>query len=602
MSKDKEASAWKKFKPSPITRNDAKLGIRKVNKLSKNALRHTRRFVSSRLDRLSLIKRMVIGWVVLILILIGISIVQWASFRSSYVTDAPAKGGTFSEGVIGPLETLNPLFARSSAEKSAAKLMFSSLYTYDKTGNLKGDLAESVSVNSEATEYLVKMRPNTTWSDGVALTANDVVFTVNLLKNPLTRSEISGWQLFAAEAVDSTTVKFMLPGAYAPFLSSLTFPVLPKHVLENVSPADLRDQSFSQNPITSGPFAFRLLQTTSSSSGKKVLHLVANPRYIHGAPLLDRFQINAYNDKQSLANALNSDEIMATPDLVYDDVKEGLKQQYQNEPHTVNNGVFALFNTKDGAASNTSIRQALALSIDRNALRASITQSTARLDGPILSSQASSDLPVFPDQDKAKAIELLEKEGWNVVNGVRQKDGQPLAIRVVTLKGSGFRSATNYLAESWKNDLNIKVDVQVVDPLNPAENVLQSILQPRNYDVLIYELVIGADPDVYAYWHSSQARTNRLNFANYSNTIADDALSGARTKLDNKYRSDRYKSFVRRWMSDVPAIPLYQPEIDYIKSRSVVSLASDVKLVFPEDRYTDVIYWAVSRNSVYRTP
>ena len=91
-------------------------------------------------------------------------------------------------------------------------------------------MARSVAISEDQTEYTVSLQPSLKWSDGAPLTAKDVVFTVNMLKNPAVRAEISGWTSIKAELVDATTVKFVLPGAYAPFMHALTFPVLPEHV------------------------------------------------------------------------------------------------------------------------------------------------------------------------------------------------------------------------------------------------------------------------------------------------------------------------------------------------------------------------------------
>lgn len=599
MARNLKAPSWKKFKSLPFSGRNKGVS---VNKLSRDAVRHTRRFVSSRLDRLAAIKRMLVGWLFLAVLLIGVSLAQWYGFRPAYMTEAPAAGGTFSEGVLGPLETLNPLYARSSAEKSAAKLMFSSLYSYDQTGNLLGDIAKSVEINDASTEYIVHMRPDIKWSDGYDLTAEDVAFTVDLLKHPDTRSEFSGWELFSAEVLSPTKVKFTLPGAYSPFLHSLTFPVLPKHVLAKIEPAELREQQFSFSPVTSGPFAFRLLQDSSFGLSRKTLHLVSNPLYIHGQPLLERFQLNVYESKDDIKKALMSDEIVATPELAYGEVSESLKSSYVSQSHSIKDGVYALFNNKDGLMSDRNLREALAISVSREELRKSINQSSKPLEGPILSGQVSGDLPGFMSKDTEKARKLLDNEGWIATEGVRKKGDQTLAVNMVALKGVGFSSIANQLADAWRKELQIQVNVSMIDPLDTAQNVLQSVLQPRNFDVLVYELVLGDDPDVYAYWHSNQARATGLNFANYSSVIADDALSGARSKTDLKYRSDRYRAFVRRWQADVPAIPLYQPKIDYIMSKSVSTMADDMTLVTQENRYANVIYWSVARASVYRTP
>ena len=120
--------------------------------------------------------------------------------------------------------------------------------------------------------------------------------------------------------------------------------------------------------------------------------------------------------------------------------------------------------------------------------------------------------------------------------------------------------------------------------------------------MLIYELVIGGDPDVYAYWHSSQTTPTGHNFANYSNIVADDALESGRGKATPVQRSNRYKLFVQRWQADMPAIPLYQPRLDYIQLESVQTIDKNTEFVYPTDRYANVIYWSVQRERVYKTP
>lgn len=598
VSPNDEKPSWNRLLKLRYTQRALGRGVRKIEK---NTIRHAKKFVSSRLDRLSIIRRSVFGWIILVMVLAGVSVAQWMNFSQAYTTDSPASGGTYSEGVLGPLETLNPIFARSNAEKSASRLLFASLYRYDETGNIKGDVAKSVSINDDETEYTVTLHDGVTWSDGAPLTAEDVEFTVNLLKDPDTRAEISGWAAFGVEATDARTVVFKLPGAYAPFMHTLTFPILPQHALAGVKPSELREQSFSQSPVTSGPFALRLMQTVSTDGSKKIAHLVSNDRYFHGKPRLERFQLYAYSTKDDIERALKTNEIIATPELTYDSIAEDVRRMYEVADYSINDGVYALFNTKSKILKDRSVREALSLSVDREKLVEGLARPSSRLDGPVLPSQVG-DLPSAPKRNVDKAKQLLDKAGWKVKEGVRAKGDQEFVVTMVALKGSDFSQVTEDLAKVWREELDIRIEVQIVDPLDPSQSVLQAILQPRNYDILVYELVLGGDPDVYAYWHSSQANPDGLNFANYNNAIADDALSSGRTRTDSKLRNARYESFVKRWHADVPALALFQPRINYIYSPSVTSLDENTNLVFPESRYINVIYWSVNKETVYKTP
>lgn len=96
----------------------------------------------------------------------------------------------YAEGVSGKLETMNPILVRTPAEQSASRLIFSGLLSYDETGHLRGELAKSWRVENLGLRYVVELQPGVTWHDGKPLTADDVVFTVGLIKNQLVRSPL----------------------------------------------------------------------------------------------------------------------------------------------------------------------------------------------------------------------------------------------------------------------------------------------------------------------------------------------------------------------------------------------------------------------------
>ena len=596
---DTKKSSWKKFLRLDFSTKELD---GQAQKLTKTTLRHAHMFISSRLEHLAGVKRHVLGWIFLVILLITVSMVQWLSFRELYAHNAPARGGSYSEGVLGPLETLNPIFARSSAEKSAARLMFASLYNYDTTGHIKGDLAESVTVNEAETEYTIKLRRNLKWSDGAPLDARDVVFTVNLLKDARTQSTITGWQSINVKQVDEQTVQFTLPAPYAPFVHALTFPVLPQHSLSEVNPAELREHGYGKSPVTSGPFAMRILQNANADGSKKVLHLVANSQYHHGAPKLDRFQLYVYPTRDEITKGLKTSEIMATPELSYTAQSDQIRHMYASQSYAINDGVYALFNIQSEVVSSRKVRQALVQSINTQALREKFAFAKKPLHGPIIDNQVDGQLAGRLPYDVEAAKKLLDEEGWKIVGNQRKKGEQVLQLSFVTLKGSDFENTARELVKAWQETLHITVDLRVVDPNDASQNVLQSVLRPRGFDVLLYELVLGGDADVFAYWHSSQANQSGLNFANYNSAVADDALAAGRTKQNAKQRVSKYQAFTKHWQSDVPALALYQVQLDYIHLPSVSALGESVRLVYPTDRFADVIYWTVRRESVYKTP
>ena len=94
----------------------------------------------------------------------------------------------------------------------------------------------------------------------------------------------------------------------------------------------------------------------------------------------------------------------------------------------------------------------------------------------------------------------------------------------------------------------------------------------------------------------------KYNLSNYKNAIVDDALASARNKRSPELRAAKYKTFINRWLEDVPGIGLYQTTANYVNLKSVRSFGDDVKLVSPVSRYSDVLYWSAGKQSVYKTP
>ncbi len=573
---------------------------RRARKAESATLRHARRFLVGRLDNLRSVRRHIILWmggVAVLIVLIGLQAV-W--FQRSYLTTAPDRGDVYAEAVQGPLATLNPLYATTTAEQSARRLIFSSLYRYDTTGHLNGDLARTMKIDPTGKVYTVTISPGVVWQDGSPLTADDIFFTVALMKDPRARSTmIASWKDIEAKVIDQTTIQFTLPAAYAAFPQALTFSVLPKHILAKVDPARLRENAFSTHPIGSGPFTFTLLQSIGDSGSHKVAYMAANKFYFKRKPKLDRFQLHVYSSMDRIDRALRTGEVGAAAGVSAGIARGADSKRYEVVARPVNNGVYAIFNTTQDILKESRVRQALQLATDTKDIRKGLYGQSQALWLPFVSRQLEGvTVPGQPVVDLAKARELLDQAGWKPgLDGVRTKDKQQLKLRVVTRKDADFEYTLAKLKRQWQQ-VGVVLDAQVVDTTAAGRDFTQTYLQPRNYDVLLDELTIGADPDVFAYWHSR----GLLNFANYSNPIADDALTSARGSNTAALRAVKYQAFAREWLRDAPAIGLYQPNMLYVKSKNMTSIDRDGVVVSPDDHYGDVQFWSAGKTTVFKTP
>lgn len=564
--------------------------------------RHASRFILRRIENVRLVMTEIMIWLAAIALLIAGLGIQYSWNSQGSKKDGAKSGGVYVEGVIGNISTLNPLLAASEPEQAVSRLLFSSLYNYDVTGALHTDLAESMTVKDDKV-YTIKLR-NAAWHDGKKLTAEDVVYTINLIKNPQVRSPLRvNWLDISARAIDDSTVEFMLPAVYAGFSHALTFPVIPKHILQSVSPSSMREADFSSNPVGSGPFAVKRVQTSESTSSTDVVRMEPNTKYYGAVSTLSRLELRAYGSESLLVKAVNSGEVSAASGLSLSAADNIKSKQYSTKHWLLNKGVYLLMNNRSQTLQDARVRQALRYATDTSSIRATVGDNVARLDTPILQSQIAQKLPVAPDYNLDKAKALLKEAGWTYNQGQwKGKDGRPLAVAVTTSSGRDeYKKIVDALKQQWSK-LGVDVQLREIDTSSTTTSFVQSVLQPRDYDALLYELELGADPDVFAYWHSSQASASGYNFANYSNRTVDNDLVGGRSRTNSALRAAKYIQFVNQWLNDAPAIGLYQSVGSYVLNNGASIVEPRGSLNTMNDRYADVTTWSTGRASVYKTP
>ena len=175
-------------------------------------------------------------------------------YQQSYTVEAYVDGGTYIEATVGNVNSLNPMFATTGSEKVLSKLMFATLSTIDYSGHVGLGLASSIVPDETGKVWTVTLKEGLKWSDGVDITINDVLFTVQLAKDAtINTSYSSNFSGVTIERIDDALI-FTLPSPYADFAATLNIPILPSHILSGVTPSKMLEHSFSTNPVTSGAF------------------------------------------------------------------------------------------------------------------------------------------------------------------------------------------------------------------------------------------------------------------------------------------------------------------------------------------------------------
>lgn len=572
-----------------------KIGDKAVD-VQSTTTKHINRYLARRAGRVQGVRRFIGGWLVLVLgLCVTTAFASWNLHNKSKI-DAPTSGGTYKEGIISEVNNLNPLFASSNFDAAADQLIFSSLLKYDTEGKLSTDIARSWEVGKDGKTYIVKLRDDVSWHDGEPFTARDVSYTVRAIQNPQTRSSLlTSWQGVTVKVVNDYEVAFQLSAPFAPFPHALTVGMLPAHILEDEEPKLLRTTQFNNAPIGTGPFKAQVLRNDPNN---KQLELVANSQYHGGKPQVDKFVLVAYENEEQLVDDLLNREITSAVDVS----GQGLDRladdrAIANMPLPVRNGVFAFFKTSKSPLSEVKLRQALVLGIDRRSVLDIFDARYKPLKTAILSDHLGYTARFSQNTNIKRAGQILSSEGWKLKDGTRvNKKGQPLELVLATADTQEYHTMATELERQWK-ELGVTLDIQYLD----QEQLKQNALSSHDYDIFLYGISIGADPDVYAYWHSSQARPGGLNFSEWKSDVADLNLELGRTRLDPKLRAARYGSFLQEWERQSPAVALYQPQINYSYHQSASGITA-----FPlnriSERLSNVQDWTVETRSVHNTP
>ncbi|MDB5182114.1 MAG: hypothetical protein JWP13_877 [Candidatus Saccharibacteria bacterium] len=554
-----------------------------------------------RLDRLVPVRRFVITWVLLFVLLSGCLIGQIRALDGHFRSLAPVPGGIYTEGILGDFTTANPIYASGEVDESVSKLLFASLLKYDEHNQLAGDMAESWAIDESERVYTVKLRPNLLWHDGASLTSRDVLFTYQMIQNPDASSFLqASWRDIKVAALDDRTVTFTLPNPLSAFPHHLTNGIIPEHLLKDTAPTELRSATFNTlNPVGSGPFMWQKVEVSGETPETREEQIALTPfkNYHEGEPKLASFVIHSFHDSGRLAKSFERRELTAASFPELPQAVKGHDGILVNDfMLTAANMVF--FKQTNPLFADAAVRKALVQAADVEAIIRELDYPTHPVKGPFLIGQLGYDKTlVQPPVNREAAAASLDAAGWlKGENGLRAKAGVPLGFILQAQDTPENRVITAKLQEDWEQ-IGVKADMQLRDGSD-----LQQTISEQNYDALLYGISIGTDPDVFVYWHSSQkdARSNRLNFSMYGSKVADAALEGGRTRNDPTLRAVKYRPFLQAWQQDTPALGLYQPRYMYATHGTVFGLSprtinSDV------ERFNTVHNWQIRQASVINT-
>ncbi len=498
--------------------------------------------------------------------------------------EVPAEGGTFIEGIVGQPTFINPLISSGSdADASAIELLFPNM----------NDLMESSAISADRKTISITLKKNLFWDDGKPLTADDVVFTVETMQDLLVRSPQAGaWQGVIAEKTNDNEVRFTMREPYAFFNDIIRkLKIAPRHLFGTIPTANLKLSKYNLEPVGAGPWMFKEM-VTERNGFITMLTLTANPRYNGPQPLITNFSLHFYPNKETAMNAFNTREIDGWGGIEAMDVS-ALTGLHRLISISLPRYYAIFFNPNTHPAlKEKNVRAALADAIDRRKIaRNAFNDYAAAAEGPLTPHIIGYDATVYQSSNNgtAHAKQLLEGAGWliNPEDGIRYKtvgkDRLKLEFTAIVPDLPFLTRTMEIVKQEWAA-IGVKV---ILTPLN-AEDMQKGPLKTRNYEMAVFGNILKGNPDVFAFWHSSQKFYPGLNIAMYGNATIDAILE----KTQKREQPDKkdLKKLQEIIKSDAPAAFLINPNYLYAVPVNLRGHNAE-NAVTPSDRLTNARAW-----------
>jgi len=540
-------------------------------------------------------------------ILVISGLVALEQVNRSVSVDVPTDGGTLTEGIVGSPRFVNPVLAVSDVDQDLTELVYSGLMKATPNDTLVPDLAASYTISSSSLVYTFTIRNNAYFSDGVKVTADDIVYTINEIQDSAIKSpELPAFYDVKVDKISNDQVQFTLKQPYAAFLQNLTVGILPKHIWGNLSDEEFPLSQYNVEPIGSGPYKVENMKTLQKDMQIIPTYYELTPfsGYALGKPFINDLIVNFYPDEKTLIGAYNAGNIESMNSIDPANVATVKKQNNAVIATSPLPRVFAVFfnqNQSDPLA-DLAVRQALNEAVDRDQIVSDVLFGYGKpIDGPIPAGFVPGEVSTrVQSYNFDQASSTLAKDGWvkNPATGILEKKiGKktiPLAFSISTLNSPDLVKTAEIVASGWQ-ELGVQVDVKQYE-LGDLE---QNVIRPRKFDALLYGLVTGRDMDFFAFWDSSQRNDPGLNISMYTSSRVDKLLEDARGTLDTAKQDQDYLAFESDVRADVPAVFLYSPEFIYVVPRKIQGLSLGT-ITLPFERFLDIEHWYIETNNLWK--
>jgi peptide/nickel transport system substrate-binding protein len=567
-------------------------------------------------------------------------VAQASPSPSAGPSTAPADGSPpiYREGVVGSPSSINPLTARTQADRDLSRLIFSGLVARGSGDSYVPDLASAWTVDSTGRTWTFTLRPGATWQDGQPVTADDVVFTINTIKDPAYRGPLAdSWREVSVAKIDESTVKFSLDTPIAGFLEDALVGILPQHLLSLTPVTELADSAFSNAPIGSGPFRLVNWDSTSAelvpgtlpeglpgstgspspAGGSGLAGGSSSPNASPsaaplttpasapasagtgpGTALLPGIELEFFDTSADLAAAYRAGSLDGASGLSPSDANALASlpgARLLRYPTTTLSSIAFNLRSPVAPIEPAAVRRALLEALDRPAMIDSVLGGLgSQADSPIPPSSWAFDpaASVPLDASQAAAATALKAAGWTKgANGwIAPKAKAPYAFDLLSPDEASnpIAWATAEMAVRQWQSFGLKVDHVA---LAPADFVAR--LGAGSFVAALVDVNLGMDPDLYPLFASTQAVSGGANITGIQDSSLDARLVAARAPGSDTARRAAYSKLQAALVANPPMLPLFFQDDPVVLGPRVDGPLIRT-LADPADRFWDVLTWRLA--------
>lgn len=441
-------------------------------------------------------------------------------------------------------DTINPIISNNRQIQNLSRLVFEPLLNIKENYEIELCLAKEWSKTS-STSYVIKLKDNIKWNDGNNLTAKDIQFTIDRLKDSSVRSIYSYnvEQVIGVEVIDDTTIKINLASEVPFFEYNLTFPIMSYKYYEN---EDFVSSSKNSNPVGTGQYK------VVNENGQVFLKL--NQNWWNGEnknTKLSQIKIVKYDNMGEVYKAFK----MGNIDLINTDSLD-----IENYIGTIGYNLkdfkgreldYLAFNSANEELTNKEVRQAISYAIDKQNIVSAIYGAKYYIANFPLDygNYLYEDGKVGYEYNIDKAKSILEQNGWEYKSKTWQKvkDYRTLRLKFNLVVNSSNKKRVE-VAENIKaslETLGIKINI-----IKANDGTYQRYLENKNYDIILTGKYTAFSPDLSSYFGEG-------NLANYDNETARQILNEVKNIREEKTLKEKYNNLIDIYKEDMPYVYLY---------------------------------------------